>query len=66
MKCIVPSFVGDFVNVVAWIMDNETVSADEHSYNNDGNRSSLKYIKSLLLVLNSQFIKIHCSLYDSN
>ncbi|CAB3223434.1 unnamed protein product [Arctia plantaginis] len=40
MKCIVPSFVGDFVNVVAWIMDNETVTADEHSYNNDVVRQS--------------------------
>ncbi|KAH9631201.1 hypothetical protein HF086_005972 [Spodoptera exigua] len=35
LKCIVPSFVADFVHVVAWIMDNETVSAEEHSnFNN--------------------------------
>lgn len=39
MKCIVPSFVGDFVNVVAWIMDNDTVTPEEHSNINDGSRS---------------------------
>lgn len=27
LKCIVPSFVADFVHVVAWIMDNQTVTA---------------------------------------
>lgn len=36
LKCIVPSFVADFVHVVAWTMDNETVSAEEHSNYNDG------------------------------
>lgn len=36
LKCIVPSFVADFVHVVAWIMDNETVSAEEHSNFNNG------------------------------
>ncbi|KOB76283.1 Dscam [Operophtera brumata] len=30
LKCIVPSFVADFVHVQAWIMDNDTVNADEH------------------------------------
>ncbi|KPI92826.1 Down syndrome cell adhesion molecule-like protein CG42256 [Papilio xuthus] len=30
LKCIVPSFVADFVHVVAWIMDNETVLAEEN------------------------------------
>lgn len=29
LKCIVPSFVADFVHVVGWIMDNETVLAEE-------------------------------------
>ncbi|XP_069356482.1 cell adhesion molecule Dscam1 isoform X9 [Maniola hyperantus] len=31
LKCIVPSFVADFVHVVAWLMDNETVTAEENS-----------------------------------
>ncbi|KAL4703793.1 hypothetical protein ACJJTC_011593, partial [Scirpophaga incertulas] len=31
LKCIVPSFVADFVHVVAWIMDNETVTSEENS-----------------------------------
>ncbi|CAK1540553.1 unnamed protein product [Leptosia nina] len=30
LKCIVPSFVADFVHVVSWIMDNDTVTADEN------------------------------------
>ncbi|CAF4862530.1 unnamed protein product [Pieris macdunnoughi] len=30
LKCIVPSFVADFVHVVSWSMDNETVTADEN------------------------------------
>lgn len=29
MKCLVPSFVADFVHVVAWIADNETITAEE-------------------------------------
>ncbi|CAH0714434.1 unnamed protein product, partial [Brenthis ino] len=29
LKCIVPSFVADFVNVAAWLMDNETIIPDE-------------------------------------
>lgn len=36
LKCIVPSFVADFVHVVAWIMDNDTVSAEEQLNFNDG------------------------------
>lgn len=36
LKCIVPSFVADFVHVVAWIMDNDTVSAEEYSSFNNG------------------------------
>lgn len=31
LKCIVPSFVADFVHVMAWIMDNETVTAQENT-----------------------------------
>lgn len=31
LKCIVPSFVADFVHVVAWIMDNQTISAQDNS-----------------------------------
>lgn len=31
LKCIVPSFVADFVHVVAWIMDNQTVTAQDDS-----------------------------------
>ncbi|OWR53910.1 Dscam [Danaus plexippus plexippus] len=31
LKCIVPSFVADFVYVVAWLMDNETVTANENT-----------------------------------
>lgn len=30
LKCIVPSFVADFVHVMAWIVDNDTISADEN------------------------------------
>lgn len=38
LKCIVPSFVADFVNVVAWLMDNETVTADENSVIDPGSK----------------------------
>ncbi|XP_047530747.1 Down syndrome cell adhesion molecule-like protein Dscam2 isoform X18 [Vanessa atalanta] len=31
LKCIVPSFVADFVNVMAWLMDNETIVSDENT-----------------------------------
>lgn len=31
LKCIVPSFVADFVHVVAWIMDNQTATAQDDS-----------------------------------
>lgn len=31
LKCIVPSFVADFVNVAAWLMDNETIIPDENA-----------------------------------
>lgn len=38
LKCIVPSFVTDFVNVVTWIMDNETISADENTNVDPGSK----------------------------
>ncbi|KAI5642678.1 immunoglobulin domain-containing protein [Phthorimaea operculella] len=31
VKCLVPSFVADFVHVVAWVMDNETITAEGQS-----------------------------------
>lgn len=31
VKCIVPSFVADFVYVTAWIVDNETVTPPDES-----------------------------------
>lgn len=43
LKCIVPSFVADFVHVVAWIMDNETVLAEE-SPNYDSGSARYKNI----------------------
>lgn len=36
IKCIVPSFVADFVHVMAWIVDNDTVVADENKQINSG------------------------------
>lgn len=31
IKCIVPSFVADFVHIGAWILDNVTLTAEEYS-----------------------------------
>lgn len=31
IKCIVPSFVADFVHVVAWIVDNTTLDTEQYS-----------------------------------
>lgn len=31
LKCLVPSFVADFVHVVSWSMDNETVTPEEQT-----------------------------------
>lgn len=36
LKCIVPSFVTDFISVVAWIIDDDTISAEEHEKDNPG------------------------------
>lgn len=44
LKCIVPSFVTDFVNVVAWLMDNETIVADENTNIDPGSRYTYKKI----------------------
>lgn len=40
LKCIVPSFVADFINVMAWIMDNDTVSAEGYSNYEPGSTNS--------------------------
>lgn len=31
LKCIGPSFVADFIHVVAWIMDNDTITAESQT-----------------------------------
>lgn len=48
LKCIVPSFVADFINVMAWIMDNDTVSAEGHSNNEPGSYTVVENFFSVL------------------
>lgn len=51
LKCIVPSFVTDFVNVVAWLMDNETIVADENTNIDPGSRYTYNFIFALIPIL---------------
>lgn len=36
MKCLIPSFVADFVHVVAWLSDNDTITAEESANSDPG------------------------------
>lgn len=60
LKCIVPSFVTDFVNVVAWLMDNETIVADENTNIDPGSRYTYKknYLLSSQSYLAHNYIQL--------
>lgn len=54
LKCIGPSFVADFIHVVAWIMDNDTITAesqtiDPGSFKIDTNVYSYRFLNPFYL-----------------
>lgn len=48
LKCIVPSFVADFIHVVAWISDNYTISSEETKNINYGSKKRVGVCSPIL------------------
>lgn len=61
VKCLIPSFVADFVEVVEWVTDDGSFASSPTSDTNYGNKKCC-HLFLTLLVLNVPFI---CRIYPS-
>lgn len=67
LKCLVPSFVTDFVQVEAWISDDgKTHSYEPNNTNKDGNNSCTTGYISILLIHPCSVISSNSSFYSKD